>query len=537
MKSPLSKNLVKMKRSSLLASSGMAVLAAMLAVPSLISPARGAVRDWAPPLAPDGSADWAFGDNWGGTAPVSDLTSDIARFNQSGYNFQPSAPAGRRVAGLEFGSSSAPVNITTASNITRLSLGASGILMGAGSGAISLGVFTNQGINLGANQTWTNNSASLLTVWRVDNLTNTTAYALTIEGGGVGGMDLRQVTDHNATQSTPGTVSLIVNTSAGVTTLSGGNTFTGDTTLTSGVLALNNINALRDSALNTAGTGTVTTNQTSLTIGGLKGSRNLATVITTGHNTLSALTLNPLSGTSTYSGVIANGSNARSLTKVGAGTQVLGGANTYTGSTTVSGGTLIVNGSIGGSGVTVNTGATLGGSGTVSSLVAVRSGGTLSPGNSPGVATYSGGLTLETGSNFTFDLNANTSNILDRGTSFDGVNVTGGTLTLQSGVNFNLVLNGDGSTTNYNGGFWNSNQSWLVFDNANSPTVASLFTLGTISNDSFGNNFSVTGGAFSFDQMGNDIYLNYSAIPEPSLGLLVAFGLGLVIVLRRRKSN
>ncbi len=54
------------------------------------------------------------------------------------------------------------------------------------------------------------------------------------------------------------------------------------------------------------------------------------------------LTINPASGTTTFSGVISDGgtSSAVSLVKSGAGTQVLAGANTYSGSTTISGGTL-----------------------------------------------------------------------------------------------------------------------------------------------------------------------------------------------------
>ncbi|MGE7415087.1 Calx-beta domain-containing protein [Methylobacterium tarhaniae] len=84
---------------------------------------------------------------------------------------------------------------------------------------------------------------------------------------------------------------------------------------------------------------------------------------------------------------------AGSLLINGPGTVVLGGANTYTGTTTVQAGTLLVNGSTTNSATTVN-GGTLGGSGTTGD-VAVLSG-ALSPGGSPVPGTST--ATLNTGS-------------------------------------------------------------------------------------------------------------------------------------------
>ena len=101
---------------------------------------------------------------------------------------------------------------------------------------------------------------------------------------------------------------------------------------------------------------------------------------------------------------------------------MLGGNNTYTGSTTVNGGVLLVNGSIGNSAVTVNTSATLGGSGTINGGVTVNSGGTLTPGtNGLGTLTVSTNVTLNPGAIAQFTVG------------------TGGSLLAVTG---NLVLNG-----------------------------------------------------------------------------------------------
>jgi autotransporter-associated beta strand protein len=65
-----------------------------------------------------------------------------------------------------------------------------------------------------------------------------------------------------------------------------------------------------------------------------------------------------------FAGTLQDGGGVLSLVKVGNGTQILSGNNTYTGLTTVSAGTLLVNGSISGP-FTVASGATLGGTGTI----------------------------------------------------------------------------------------------------------------------------------------------------------------------------
>ncbi len=61
-----------------------------------------------------------------------------------------------------------------------------------------------------------------------------------------------------------------------------------------------------------------------------------------GYSNLSALTLNVVTGTQTYTGAIAATTPGMSLTKTGAGTQILAGANTFSGTTTIRGGTLTI---------------------------------------------------------------------------------------------------------------------------------------------------------------------------------------------------
>lgn len=132
--------------------------------------------------------------------------------------------------------------------------------------------------------------------------------------------------------------------------LSGVNTYSGDTRIAAGSLQLSpstgapagtslalqnstvDMNASDAGALSFRGSvGTV-----AATLGGLKGSRNLGLLNTS--SAAVALTVGNNGQSTTYSGVLS-GSGA-SLTKIGAGTLILSGANTYDGATTISGGSL-----------------------------------------------------------------------------------------------------------------------------------------------------------------------------------------------------
>ncbi|MFT3788901.1 MAG: autotransporter-associated beta strand repeat-containing protein [Tepidisphaeraceae bacterium] len=82
--------------------------------------------------------------------------------------------------------------------------------------------------------------------------------------------------------------------------------------------------------------------------------------------------------------LLASGSGG--LTKKGAGTLTLGGANTYTGLTSVEAGRLAVNGSIV-SGVSLSGGASLGGTGTIAGAITAAANTIVAPGNSIGTLT------------------------------------------------------------------------------------------------------------------------------------------------------
>ncbi len=136
-------------------------------------------------------------------------------------------------------------------------------------------------------------------------------------------------------------------------------------------------------------------------------------------------------GSGSLSGVI---SGDGSLVKQGAGSLLLSGTSTYTGSTSVTAGQLQVSGSLV-SAVTVSSGATLSGAGTVGALQ-VNGGGTVAPGASAGTLN-TGSLTLAATAIINMELAA-------PGTTGGGVNdlmeVTG-----------NLVLDGVLNVSNLGG--------------------------------------------------------------------------------------
>jgi autotransporter-associated beta strand protein len=119
----------------------------------------------------------------------------------------------------------------------------------------------------------------------------------------------------------------------------------------------------------------------------------------------------------TFSGVIADNNpcgctiGPGSLEKVGTGTLILSGTNTYAGATAVNGGILQVDGSIASSSqTTVNANGTLSGAGFVGST-AIANGGSFAPGGGTAgtFMTVSGSLAFQSGALYLVQLNSTTS--------------------------------------------------------------------------------------------------------------------------------
>ena len=246
---------------------------------------------------------------------------------------------------------------------------------------------------------------------------------------------------------------------------------------------------------------------------------------------------------------------AGTFTKAGENTLTLTAANTYTGATRITGGTLALtgDGSIASSSIIVGANTTfdvsgvtdgfalasgqeISGPGSVTGAMEVS--GTLSPGRSPGTLT-TGTQTWLNGGNYNWQ-------VLDAagvaGGGYDTIAITG-TLDLSDltagGFHINLWslastgpdVNGNAlnflATNSYSWTLASASSEITGFDAANfSINVGAFNGTSGFSND-------VDGGEFSISQSGNNLVLNFTAVPEPGAALLG--GLGLLTLLRRRR--
>lgn len=311
----------------------------------------------------------------------------------------------------------------------------------------------------------------------------TSAPTITLIGGGGTGAEIGMVT--TAANTSGG----LTKSGAGTLTLSGttANTFTGMSHVTAGQLALSktagvdaiagslaigdgstgavvrliNSDQIADSSVITfngsgPNAGVLQLNNRNETLGGLASTGGAGIVENeSGSAATSTLTVHVTSGTQTFSGILRNGDGigtdgTLALTKTGAGSQVLSGANSYTGATLITEGTLQISagGTTGTGATSVQNDGTLQGSGIIKSTsFTADSGATVQAGDGGAQGDYgtlhftpvsgSGAFDFQSGSTIILGINpGGTSDLL----SFVGT----GTNTLL--FNGNLTVTADAFT-------------------------------------------------------------------------------------------
>jgi len=278
--------------------------------------------------------------------------------------------------------------------------------------------------------------------------------------------------------------------------------YSGAVSIPAGTLRLANNSALTSANTVSMVSGTTLDLRNTLTIASLSGDGT----VTKGAAGSTTLTISPSSGSTSFSGVLENGSGTLSLTKAGAGTQVFSGTSTYSGGTTISAGTLVISGSSASSAHTVSSGGTLRGAGTVGGLTID---GLVDPGsatNTVGTLTVAS-VNLGQNGKYVFDID----NVAGTpGTEWDLLNGSSGTITVDatSGNPFEIVLKGNPTGWDNSSGY-----SWRIIDgNSVSSYSADKFTVTTTEFIP-----SLGGGTFEVVSSGGDLYLEFTSGGGPDI--------------------
>jgi len=467
---------------------------------------------------------------------------------------------------IDSGTTTISTNIRLTGNFTKTGGGT----LTYDSNALSLGAVTitlNEGLTRLRNTTAGSSTNIVLNGGNLEGATSSSNYSIGNLSGTSG--------DISWASTTSGTTQQTIAINQTVDLIFGGNILAQGGTRPRGIIK--NGAATLTLTGNNSYNGTLTINAGAIQVGNGGTTGNLSTTDTIND---AALIFNR-SNAYTYA---QNISGSGTVTQAGGGTMTLSGTNSYTGATFVNAGTLLINGAgglTGTSGITVNdgatfrydstvalnrnvtlnsggtfahngtnpyagtltwTGGTLAGTNYTGVALNVGSGQTLSPGNSPGTM-LTGNQTWTNGGNFNLEIHDFD---LAPGTGFDTIAITG-TLDLTGltagGFNINLwSLSSVGPDANGNALNFDNviGGSWLIVSTTGgvSGFNPSLFTINVDPfNGTGGFSNDLGGGTFSVNLIGNNLFLEFTPIPEPSAWMLLGAGLCVVTLLRRRKQN
>ena len=302
----------------------------------------------------------------------------------------------------------------------------------------------------------------------------------------------------------------------------------GTVNVNGGSLAIALANVLSDTAAVTISSGTLSFTSVE-TIGSLAG--NGGTVVLAPFSSVFRVQQDV---NTTYAGDMTYGQ----FIKSGTGRLILSGSVAYA---EVAAGTIVVNGHGGAIGTAVAA-ATLAGTGTISQGVVSGLHAPGPAGGGPGIQTFSSGSSGSSslrygssGASMNWELIANTT--AGAGTNYDLIAVPTGNLVFDSGgTTLSLSFDGAGSSVDWSNTFWDVNRAWRVWDLGTGATTGfGNLSLGGSLLDSLGNTLSPTArGSFSLSQDGQDVMVNFVAVPEPATVGIALSGLGLAAGFRRK---